>query len=309
MNHEGKRNTKKTRKQKPESIHSRHCSPSRFAQSVATGTCYTEDEVRTIARRYNRFQQPKQRVDADAASVPQLAKQLEERLGQRQEEWLEKSRTTTIDADKVFRPEAPCSWQTNGREWLSTDDIDQVMRQYEDLYDDFKYLGAYPRDAFAKDPNTGDCIDKMDDVCHVNPFQDKQVKRVAVIFNIDDHTGPGLHWVACYVDTNKQHKNYGIFYYDSVARPPSKDILAFMESLRHTLDTEYPQDLKLKIHVNKTQSQYKNTECGMFSMLFIIMCLQDILDFRQICDNMINDDTINMLRSVIYRPPSICRVK
>lgn len=307
MNHEG-RNTKKTRKQE-QKHESRHCSPSRFAQSVATGTCYTEDEVRTIARRYNRLD-PKQPVDVSVKTIPQLAKQLEERLGQRQEEWLEKSKTTTIDADKVFRPEAPCSWQTNGREWLSTDDIDQVMRQYEDLYDDFKYLGAYPRDAFAKDPNTGECIDKMDNVCHLNAFQDKRVKRVAVIFNIDDHTGPGLHWVACYVDTNKQHKNHGIFYYDSVARTPSKDILAFMESLRHTLDTKNPkEDQHLKIHVNKTQSQYKNTECGMFSMLFVIMCLQDILDFRQICDNMINDDTINMLRSVIYRPSSQCRVK
>src|SRR6266576_3986837 len=44
--------------------------------------------------------------------------------------------------NNTFRPNGP----TKGTEWLSSVDIEQIMKQYEDVHPDFKFIGAVASD-------------------------------------------------------------------------------------------------------------------------------------------------------------------
>ena len=46
-----------------------------------------------------------------------------------------------------FKPKMPDSWESEPNKWLNTEDIDNVMLQYEKAFKDFEYLGAHPIDA------------------------------------------------------------------------------------------------------------------------------------------------------------------
>ena len=41
---------------------------------------------------------------------------------------------------KTFAPNAPNSWNRNINEWLDSNNIRSVMRQYEETYDNFKFM-------------------------------------------------------------------------------------------------------------------------------------------------------------------------
>ena len=45
-----------------------------------------------------------------------------------------------------FRPEQPDEWEKNFNAWLTTDDINKVMKQYEVDDKALKYIGAIPMD-------------------------------------------------------------------------------------------------------------------------------------------------------------------
>ena len=44
--------------------------------------------------------------------------------------------------DELFVPVMPESWKKNPQEWLSSDEISDVMKQYEDKYDNFVFFGT-----------------------------------------------------------------------------------------------------------------------------------------------------------------------
>ena len=62
----------------------------------------------------------------------------------------EKEKKSIISA--YFRPKQPDEWKKKPHTWLNSDDIQSVMKQYEDVYPHFKFLGVVPIDFSAKDP-------------------------------------------------------------------------------------------------------------------------------------------------------------
>lgn len=52
---------------------------------------------------------------------------------------------------------------------------------------------------------------------------------------------------------------------------------------------------------NKTQKQFGNNECGVFSLAYQTQMLKDI-PFNVVCKDMKNDAYMNKLRDVFYRP-------
>ena len=66
---------------------------------------------------------------------------------------------------------------------------------------------------------------------------------------------------------------------------------------------EQGKDLKKKINLyyNDIRHQYKNSECGVYSMNFIIEFL-DGNSFKKIIENIKNDDLMTKKRSEYYRP-------
>jgi hypothetical protein len=134
---------------------------------------------------------------------------------------------------KVFKPIMPKSKYA----WLSSIDILDIMRGYEDLYPDFKFYGPYPRD-FQKFLNI---YTEMKDFDLATQFLN-QYKRIGFIFNLDYQRGPGTHWTALFI--NLKDKPYTIEYFDSVGNIEPGDVENGGGKKRIDRDSKVPTEFK-----------------------------------------------------------------
>jgi hypothetical protein len=184
----------------------------------------------------------------------------------------------------TFRPNGP-----QGKfEWLNTFNIDDSMSQTEAIHKDFKYLGTVPMD-FNDFTRYG-----IKDI-NYSKLVDEGKTKIGVVFNLDDHDQPGSHWVSMYSDLIKG----GVYYFDSYGLRPEKRV----RNLMRKISGFCKNDLKIKNVVathNKIRHQYKNSECGVYSMNFIKRMLRGD-DFQQICKSKTSDEKINKCRNVYFR--------
>lgn len=165
---------------------------------------------------------------------------------------------------KYLRPPMPEDWKSDNDKWLNSNDITYVMEQYEEAFPKFEFMGPYPIDFAAPDPY------KKDGTCLINEMCELKVKNalaqgtesIGIVYNLDPHYKGGSHWVAVYTDL-KNHKTY---YFDSYAIEPPKQIATFMKWLT-------TQDKEMKLFYNGNRFQRQNSECGMYSMYFILRML------------------------------------
>lgn len=95
---------------------------------------------------------------------------------------------------------------------------------------------------------------------------------IGVVLNSDFSYGPGKHWFALYVDLDKLRKDKKLVleYFNSSGRMPYDQIIEYYEKLKKEWLVKYPDiSVELKIVVNE-RIQESKTECGMFSLIFII---------------------------------------
>lgn len=278
-----------------------HCSPSHY-KNKENGTCFSKEELSLIAKDIN-LKSAKQ-VIKPASPVRETVKKIERHFytqckNKREYCWIDHlSPELRRKLESAFRPKKPASWYKNPRTWLNTNDIKYVMEQYEHLHTDFAFLGVHPID-FAE---------KVHDYCISGQLCDFDFKnypgkdRFALVLNLDDRNGPGSHWVAVYFNKNPNLNNYGIYYYDSTASPPEDRVVEFMAKVTKAIrESNKLIQVPLEILENKVQRQFKNTECGMFCIVFLTQCVKNI-PFREICQRMRKDDAINGFRDELFRP-------
>ena len=169
-----------------------------------------------------------------------------------------------------LRPKQPDEWKADPDMWLNSLDIGNVMNQYEDSHPNFEFMGPYPIDFAAPDPynKNGKCL--IQEMCEIKTADAlaKGTKYIGLIFNLDAHFKGGSHWVAAFIDLVK-HKCY---YFDSYGMEPPAQIQKFMKWIT-------TQDKAMKLYYNGRRFQYKNSECGMYSIYFII-CMLEGQDFQ-----------------------------
>ena len=138
--------------------------------------------------------------------------------------------------NKSFRPVMPSSWINNNREWLSTVDIENVMEQYEEKYNNFLFIGPVPID-FDSNHKMGGCV--VDELCNlnINNLYKKNITKLGIVFNLDKHNEPGSHWVALF----SNFKDKTIYYYDSYATSPTKEIKILMNRIDNQLTKIHPK--------------------------------------------------------------------
>lgn len=207
------------------------------------------------------------------------------------------------EVSKYYRPKKPISWYKEKRKWLDTYDIQNVMQQYQEADKSFKFVGVFPSDFATRlqFPGVDRCV--MQEMCDINLSElwKQKKKSLAVVLNTDDSHGNGEHWVAVFVGLEPRRKNYGVFFYDSVANQPQKEFTDFMNEMRGQLIALHPKRVdKLEVRWNKIQRQRKNFDCGVFSMLFHINMLK--LGFDDVCKKMGDDDQVAKYRDILYRP-------
>jgi hypothetical protein len=186
---------------------------------------------------------------------------------------------------ETFKPPMPTAWLKNKFTWLNTTDILNVMRQYEKLYRDFKFFGPVPVDC----PKDISCELTNIDLGKMNR---KGVNMVGVIFNLDKHNESGSHWVGLF--TNMQDNS--ITYYDSTGNQPPDYIKYFMGMLKRQMKSG------VVIDWNKKKHQFGGSECGVYSMNFIIESIKGN-KLSDIEKKSISDYSVNILRNYFYRPP------
>ena len=163
--------------------------------------------------------------------------------------------------------------------WLGTKDINNVLQQYQEFDHSFKFLGALPSDFYK--------------VTKVKWKEIYNYKKIGIVFNLDGHRELGSHWVAFLIDnTNKT-----LEYYDSTGNLPNANIQKFINKIIDFLKKD--SKLQYITKINKIRHQYKNSECGIYSIHFIIQRLLGYT-FEEITTTIIKDDDMKKFRSRIF---------
>ena len=166
----------------------------------------------------------------------------------------------------VFAPKQPSEWKLNINEWLSDADILQVISQYVSMYKDFAFIGPSYID-FDYKLNDDECVENSLCKFSLADYIKQGKTKIGIIFNLDDHTKSGSHWVSLYIDVKGKY----MFYFDSAANPMPREIAILIERIKRQAK---PLKIRFKLHTNGTfEHQYSNTECGMYSLFFLITML------------------------------------
>jgi hypothetical protein len=194
-----------------------------------------------------------------------------------------------------FAPESPKEWKRNPNDWLSSLEIMQVMKQYEKAYKCFEFIGPSPID-FDKKKMYGECV--WEELCHFS--LQKQIEdgktKIGVIFNTDPHDKPGQHWMSLFINIKKR----SIFFFDSVGDKAPKEIMKLVKrikkeglkmtpKLNFTFDQNYP-----------VEHQYGNTECGIYSIFFIVHLLEDKVTEHYFKTHILKDEYMEKFRKIYF---------
>jgi len=194
-----------------------------------------------------------------------------------------------------FAPKSPADWKKNPNEWLSSVDILDVMKQYEKAYKCFEFMGPSPIDFDTK--MMGDqCV--WEELCKFNLQEqiNSGKTKIGIIFNTDKHTGGGKHWFSLFINIKKGE----IFFYDSAGDMAGKEIQALIDRvieqgkklnkpIAFKMDSNYP-----------VEHQMGTTECGVYSLYFIVHMLEDKLTGHYLKTHKIKDKYMQKFRKVYF---------
>lgn len=195
------------------------------------------------------------------------------------------------DIKNSFRPKRPKKWRENKNEWLTTSDIEKVLKQYQNKYKNFIFIGPVPID-FDKEFSPGQCV--INELCNINLKRliNKNKTKLGIVFNLDPHDKPGSHWVSFFADFDKNE----MYYFDSYGIAEPDEVRTLMERLKQQAKA-INKDMKIK--VNNVRHQYKNSECGIYSINFIVKLLEGV-KYDDYINNVVKDDIMENNRKIYY---------
>ena len=294
-----KKTVKKSRKQKVSKKTIKYfkeaCSPKKKKLKY---TCYTKSALIKLKKAWNLRNPDSQIHDMQPKKIWGALQKYMNNTCEKESCWIRhqciKNNINISKMEKMFAPKSPKIWKDNPREWLSTLDIHNVMKQWEECDKTFRFLGASPLD-YDKKLIYGECV--WDDLCRFSLKReiDNKIRKIGVVFNLDIHTKPGSHWVACYIDINKKK----IYFFDSYGDPPPNRIMKFCKDVKKQGSK---LGKKYDIIINTTRYQHSNGECGMFSMYFIIQLLKGV-DYNKLNADMLSDTNMSKFRKKFFNIP------
>ena len=169
----------------------------------------------------------------------------------------------------MFAPDQPASWKKNPNTWLNTNDIYDVLRQYEARFPYFCAIRPTPIDFDKKIGGVGTDSCVTEELCAFDAnkqLADRKTK-IGIVFNLDEHDEPGSHWVSLFVDLDD---NFA-FYMDSGGDPAPSEVKALVKRIQEQCSRIGKKIVFYQNH--PMQHQLGNTECGVYSLFFIITML------------------------------------
>jgi hypothetical protein len=256
-------------------------------------TCYSKDSLIKIAKLWNKHNTVENPIIIDKKSRKQLWDQIQKKLSKscesdeycwKKQDFIKKLKDIDIEM-YTFKPSYPKEWMHNKNTWLNTYDIYYVMKQYEKAHSDFAFLGPIPADCPTKIHCELTNLDLM-------KMKKQKINKIGIIYNLDVSTGPGTHWTAVYID----NKNNEVNYYDSYGGLPTPLIKGFIDKLSNTYSLNKYNPVVI---YNDKRHQYGGSECGMYSMNFILERLHGTTMY-DISKMDIPDSKMNYLRKLLY---------
>lgn len=205
------------------------------------------------------------------------------------------SKTEKQRLRSYLRPKIPKTWKDKPNTWLDNFNIEDVMKQYEEMCPWFVFLGVFPIDFSISNPynhsNDPKCL--YPETCNIKlkEYYEKGTRSIGVIFNLDTHDKSGSHWVAMYIDFHSINRPMSM-YFDSYGYKAPNDIALLMKYFK----IENP---RIKLMYNARRFQYGHSECGMFSLFFIISMISRI-PFKKFCKMKIDDKKMLELRKFLF---------
>ncbi len=199
------------------------------------------------------------------------------------------------ELNSLYAPTHPASWKKNKNEWLSNYDIERVMKQYEDTFDYFAFIGATPID-FDFRKADGKCV--WDELCNfkLEDYIKKNKRKIGIIFNTDNHDEDGAHWISMFIDINKIDPY--IFFFDSTGDPIPNEIKKLQDRIVDQ-GKELGIDFKLE-NTTKIKHQKKDTECGIYSLYLLINLIENKKNIEDFKNNIISDEDMEPFRKIYF---------
>jgi hypothetical protein len=276
------------------------CSPENDNKSLNSFTCYSDDDLHKLRDIWN-ARHPDRLIETnDTKEIWTSIKSYYNTTCNKESCWIKKMvKDSKLKKELMdsFAPESPEDWKKNPNEWLSSVDIMQVMRQYENKYKCFDFMGPSPIDFDAIELH-GKCV--WEELCHFNLAQ--QIKngktKIGIIFNTDPHYKGGSHWISLFINIKKGN----ILFFDSAGDKIPDQIMKFVNNV-----TEQGQSLNSKIDFKfdenyPVEHQYGNTECGIYSLFFIVHMLQDKITGHYLKTHILKDEYMTNFRKVFFNP-------
>lgn len=281
------------------------CAP---GKKMMDGSCFSIEQLQKIANSFNIKYKSKQIIITNNKKVllKSLIKNIQKEYNCNNERcWLGLDIVNNLDDDikkNTLKPIGP----SNSKKWLNTTDINNVLTQYQKKYHNFAFLGALPYD-FEELEVLG--IKNL----NFNDLINRGKNQIGMVVNLDTHDKGGSHWVGLY----SNFKNKQIYFFDSFGKKPGDMIGHFMNRIYNFMSKKYDtktvdketlnsllendnSDSDIDLKYNKIQHQFKNTECGVYSMNFIIRLVSGE-SFDNITNNITEDQEMQSCRMVYFR--------
>jgi len=262
------------------------CSPT----STNSYTCYSDKSLHLIKKHWNNRHPDSKIKTNDSREIWKALRVALANSCNRESCWLrQKFIVNNLNNELMsytFAPISPLKWMTNPTEWLTSVDIVHVMKQYEKKYECFDFIGPSPID-YDHHKMYGECV--WEELCNfdINKHIKDGKYRIGIIFNTDPHYLEGSHWVSMFIDIKKEQ----IYYFDSVGNKIPNRIMKFVNTIKKQ---GMSIGKKFKFKQNKLAHQKKNTECGMYSLFFIIEMLKTEKPYM--FDDEISDEIMEKFR-------------
>lgn len=247
-----------------------NCSPIVHGETPVKDSCIPDDILIRIRNEYNK-DHPNNLIVS--THLTDIWYELKNRLNCKTEKcWLNELDNDVLERklkQNLFAPQEPPEWKHNPDEWLSNYDIAAVLRQYSqsNKYKYFAFIEPTTID-FDDRPSDmdGNCVDNKLCEFKLDEYIKNKKSKIAVVFNLDKHNESGSHWVSLFIDLDEKF----IMYFDSAGDDIKEEFEIFVDRV-----LKQAEELDIILEYDKTHVQHQrgNTECGMYSLYFIITLL------------------------------------
>jgi hypothetical protein len=288
---------KSINKNKKTTILKLQCSP-KEKNKMNSFSCYTDESLYKLRNLWNSRHPDELIITNEPKEIWKKLSEYMKNVCNKESCWLKQNFTIGNLDDELkesFAPESPSEWKTNPNEWLSSVDIMKVMKQYEKAYKCFEFIGPSPID-YDKKKMYGECV--WDELCHFNLANQIKngKKKIGVVFNLDPHYKSGSHWVSLFINLKKNQ----IFYFDSTGDPVPPQIKKFVDKITDQGNMLTPKIVCEFDQNHPIEHQYGNTECGIYSLFFIVHMLEDKITSHYLKTHVLKDEYMQQFRKVFF---------